>query len=86
MTYSDQKIQCVRCASVTDRTVESRDPEDVEKWIRFNTDFRPAQALFVNCYCRRQGQLTTRNCEAIAAHLNGTAPLVDEPVQASLLE
>lgn len=86
MTHSDQKVQCVRCASVTDRSVESRDPEEVEKWVRFNTDFRPAQALFVNCDCRSQGQLTARDCEAIAAHLRGSAPIVEHTAQVPLFE
>ena len=63
------KKRCVRVAKSGERTVESREADVVELWTRFNKDFRPDSALFVDGTCLHVGRYTKTECEAIAQDL-----------------
>lgn len=79
-----QKVQCVRYSGLNDRSVEEREPELVEKWIRFNTDFRPEQALFVDGECRSRGRLSAADCGQISAALKAATPVAPRSAEPAL--
>lgn len=69
------KKQCVRVGKAGDRTVESREADVVEMWTRFNKDFRPDNALFVEGTCLHLGRYTKAECDAIGNDLKASVSL-----------
>ncbi len=68
------KRKCVRYANEGGRVIEQREHEVVGMWERFNRDFRPDSALFVDGTCIHRGAFTKEQCMEIEAGLK-TAPL-----------
>lgn len=64
-----QKRQCIRVETNGARTTDLREDDAVELWVKFNKDFRPGAALFVDRTCRSVGGYTKEQCEALAAAL-----------------
>jgi hypothetical protein len=66
----DTKRLCVRIGGKGDKVVEQRDDTVVDMWRRFNVDFRPESALFVDGVCVHVGGHTKAACEEFAIQLN----------------
>lgn len=64
-----QKRQCVRIEINGARTTDLREDDVVELWVKFNKDFRPSAALFVDRTCRSVGGYSKEQCETFAAAL-----------------
>lgn len=69
----DSKRQCVRIGMKGDRVVEPREESVVDMWRRFNVDFRPESALFVDGTCVHAGRHTEAACEGFANQLRQTS-------------
>lgn len=69
----DTKRQCVRIDVKGDKVVEHRDETVVNMWQRFNVDFRPESALFVDGACVHVGSHTQAACEGFSSQLRETA-------------
>jgi hypothetical protein len=69
--FGADKLKCVRYSRDGGRVVESRDLDLVRLWEKFNRDFRPDSALFVNGQCRHQGAFTKEQCSKLELELRG---------------
>jgi hypothetical protein len=69
--FGAEKQKCVRYSRDGGRVVESRDSDVVGLWEKFNRDFRPDSALFVNGQCRHQGAFTKDQCNKLESDLRG---------------
>lgn len=69
VSVSAGKRQCVRIEKNGARATDLRDDDVVDLWIRFNRDFRPASALFVDGSCRNTGIFTETECKELAEAL-----------------
>ncbi len=65
-----KKHQCIRIEKSGTRATEVRDSDVVDLWIKFNQDFRPEAALFVDGLCRGVGSFTEEQCANISAALD----------------
>lgn len=67
------KRRCVRIGSDGSQSVDVREPDVVRQWVRFNQDFRPGTALFVDGDCVEQGRRTKEDCDRLSAQMKGEA-------------
>lgn len=67
------KRRCVRIGSDGSQSVDVREPDVVRQWVRFNQDFRPGTALFVDGDCVDRGSRTKEDCDQISAQMKNMA-------------
>lgn len=78
-----RKVPCMRFAKNGEKAIDMREPQVIEMWVRFNKDFRPESALYVDGEQRSTGAFTQHECEAIAAKLLAKASVASAPTGAS---
>lgn len=74
----DTKRQCVRIGVKGDKVVEPREENVVDLWKRFNVDFRPESALFVDGACVHFGSHTKAVCDGFAIQLRQAPKVLQE--------
>lgn len=80
-----EKRKCVRYTQEGSRVIETREHDVVGMWERFNKDFRPHSALFVDGTCTHLGALTKDQCIRIEAELKATNVAAETRSDAKLL-
>lgn len=74
----DTKRQCVRIGMKGDKVVEPLEDSVVDMWRRFNNDFRPESALFVDGECIHVGSHTKAACDGFSIQLLQTSNALPE--------